>query len=38
MKLNRIRALGIEPPIKENEQRENHSLSSCRLSRKGNLC
>lgn len=38
MKLNHIRALGIEPPVKENEQKENHSMGSCLLSRKGNLC
>lgn len=37
MKLNHIRALGIEPPIKENEQKENHSMGSCLLSRKENL-
>lgn len=37
MKLNFIRALGIEPPLKENEQKENHSWSSCHLSKKGNL-
>lgn len=35
MKLNHIRALGIEPPMKENEQEEHHISSSCHLSGKG---
>lgn len=37
MKLNCVRALGIEPPLKEKEQKDNHSWNSCHLSRKGNL-
>lgn len=35
MKLNHIRALGIEPPIKENEQREKSQLEQLSFVKEG---